>query len=118
MKFSVILTSLSLGMAASGAVLAQSDETKTPLSQFVTCPDRFECADRSTPVTSKPEDIIHPLSREINERMVYRVGLKPQFVLVAEHRTYVSKPVRELAPTPVLVQPKDKDASWMYVTPK
>ena len=118
MKLSVILTSLSLGMVASGAVLAQSDETKTPLSQFVPCPDRFECSDRSSPVTSKPEDIIHPLSREINERMVYRVGLKPQFVLVAEHRAYVSKPVLQLAPTPVLVQPKDKDASWLYLTPK
>ena len=121
MKLSLVSAAISLGMVASSSAFAQLDETKTNINQFVKCPAQYECGDRSNPVTTTPEAIIHPLSQETVMQMVYRVGLKPQaqqYVLVAEHIGGEAKMVRERMPTTVLVQPVAKPVPWTFVTPK
>jgi len=129
MKIKLSVAVLALGVLASGAASAQAnDPNSRPLSEFRQCDaDQFECDDRTNPVTKDPETTLHRISLTSNQRMIYKVGLKPQpqrYVLVAEYYRNISKVIEEpIKPAVVLVEPIAKPPStytppWAYVSPR
>lgn len=117
MKINHVVSAIAMCMSVPGVVFAQSADN-LPIDQFVVCPNNFQCDDRSNPVSPEPEKIRHTFSGATNTRMIYRVGLKPQTLLVSEIRKEYTYEAREVKPTMVLVQPVDVGLPWQYVPPK
>jgi len=126
MKVKAFAAVAALCIAAPAVVFAQRMQPidTVPINQFELCAERFQCDDRSNPVSNEEERIFHNLRRIEARRMIYKVGLRPQpqeFVLVSEVYEKTTKqgpPVDEFAKRVVLVQPVDVGLPWQYVPPR
>jgi hypothetical protein len=126
MKVKAFAAVAALCIATPGIVFAQriQDIDRVPIAEFSECPAKFQCDDRSSPISNEEERIFHNLRRIEARRMIYKVGLRPQpqeFVLVSEvyeRFTKTPAPVEDFVKKIVLVQPVDVGLPWQYVPPR
>jgi len=79
MKVKAFAAVAALCIATPGIVFAQriQDIDRVPIAEFSECPAKFQCDDRSSPISNEEERIFHNLRRIEARRMIYKVGLRP-----------------------------------------